>query len=178
MKVTIIRHGKVNMQWQKSYNSEGFDSDCKRYDELHIFPIIEKCTDDSQVIYISELMRTYETAKYLFGEKEFLKNNLLNEVPLKSFMDSRFKLPTWLWNLAGRLQWLFNSSRQLETKKETIKRADLLILLLEERQEDCVLVTHGFFMRTLIGEFKKKGYKVTKKNGFGISNLDRIVVEI
>lgn len=177
MKVTIIRHGKVNMQWQKSYNSEGFDSDCKKYDESHIFPI-ERCTDDFQVIYISELMRTYETAKYLFGEKEFFKTNLLNEVPLKSFIDSRVKLPTWLWNLAGRLQWLFNSSRQLEIKKETIKRADSLILFLEERQDDCVLVTHGFFMRSLVGTFKKKGYKVIKKKGFGISNLDRIVVEI
>lgn len=49
-----------------------------------------------------------------------------------------------------RLQWYFNFSRQKESRYATIKRVDIVITELEERNKDCVLVIHGFFMKTLI----------------------------
>ena len=39
MKIIIIRHGKVNYNWNKWYNSEGFDQVCREYDEA---PIVEE----------------------------------------------------------------------------------------------------------------------------------------
>ena len=65
------------------------------------------------------------------------------------------KLPLWVWNVGGRMQWLFQRKRQVEKREETQKRADALIEKLVQRNRDCILVSHGFFMRTLLKELKK-----------------------
>lgn len=36
MKITIIRHGKVDMTWDKKYNSAAYDSACAQYDQSPI----------------------------------------------------------------------------------------------------------------------------------------------
>lgn len=179
MKITIIRHEKVQMTWEKKYNSAGFDLACDTYDRCDIIAKEKENfqMEDVQAIYISELVRTYQTACKLYGKRDFIKTPLFNEVPLKSFKDTKHVYPLWVWNVLGRLQWLCESRRQEETKKETIERARQAIRLLEENGEDCCVVTHGFFMRTLIGELKRKGYRIEKSNTFGISNLDRIFAE-
>lgn len=179
MKITMIRHEKVDMLWAKKYNSAAYDLVCKKYDECPIVSSSRKYfdTDDTKAVYISELSRTYETACRLFREKDFLKTALLNEVPLKSFKDTDKMYPLWLWNIAGRLQWFLQSNRQMENRKKTHFRAKEMIKLLEERREDCYLITHGFYMRALMKELKKQGYKMKDKKTLFISNLDMIVAE-
>ena len=49
-----------------------------------------------------------------------------------------------------RLQWYFNFSRQKESKYAMIKRVDIVITELEERNKDCILMIYGFFMKILI----------------------------
>ena len=83
--------------------------------------------------------------------------------------------PLWLWNFVGRLQWFLQSSRQTESRKETIMRAKKMIKLLEEHQEDCYLITHGFYMRVFIKELKKQGYKIKNCYFFRLSNLDMVI---
>ena len=125
MKITMVRHEKVDMQWSKKYNSVTYDLACDKYDRCPIvfsqreyFDI-----DDTKPVYISELSRTYETACRLYKKTEFCKTAFLNEVPLRSFRDTDKIYPLWLWNLAGRVQWLLQSERQAETKKDTVLRA-------------------------------------------------------
>lgn len=178
MKISIIRHEKVDMLWKKKYNSATFDLACDQYDKCPIVlsRTINLETDNAQKVYISEMNRTYETACRLFKKGNFLKTPLLNEVPLRSFRNTTNIYPLWLWNFVGRLQWFLQNDRQAETKKDTVLRANRMIKMLEDRREDCYLITHGFFMRVLIRELKKHGY--TAKNSFGmISNLDMIIAE-
>ncbi|MDE6699954.1 MAG: histidine phosphatase family protein [Acetatifactor sp.] len=176
MKIIMIRHEKVDMFWKQQYNSSAYDLACMQYDQCPIVisgrEYIEP--DDTATVYISELSRTYETACRIFQKTDFLKTPLLNEVPLKSFRDTDKPYPLWLWNIAGRLQWILQSNRQAESRHQTILRAKELIALLESRQEDCYLITHGFYLRTLIRELKKQGYRIRKSSPLGISNLDRI----
>lgn len=157
MRIVIIRHEKVDMKWEKKYNSTTYDLACNKYNECPIVPPGNEYSkiDDAKKVYISELSRTYETACRLFKKNDFLKTVLLNEVPLKSFKDTNKMYPLWLWNVLGRLQWFLQSNRQTESKKKTIIRAKKMIELLEENQEDCYLITHGFFMRVFIKELKK-----------------------
>ena len=177
MKLIMIRHEQVDMLWDKKYNSTTYDLACNKYDECPTvlpskrYPKI----DDTKAIYISELSRTYETACRLFKKRNFSKTALLNEVPLKSFKDTNKMYPLWLWNFMGRLQWFLQNDRQAESKTETIMRAKRMIKLLEGRQEDCYLITHGFYMRVFIKELKKRGYIIKNNHFFGISNLDMIV---
>lgn len=177
MKITMIRHGKVNMNWKKWCTSEEFDRDCEKYDNAPIHCIEESMQQDVvEDIYISTLTRTRETATQLFGEQEFLTTELLNEVPLKSFFSCKIPVPLWIWNVGGRLQWLLQKKRQPERRRETEQRADALIEKLVERDRDCILVSHGFFMRTLQKELGKYGFQIGKKK-LGFSNLERVIAE-
>lgn len=175
MKVVIIRHGKVNMQWRKWYTSKQYDRDCANYDSVDIVSIGGSPKNVASAdIYISMLKRSRQTAEQLFGEGSFLETDLLNEVPLNSFCDCSVLLPLWIWNVMGRLQWLWQSKRQKEKRTDTQKRANQLIRKLLEKDRDCILVSHGFFMRTLVRELKKQGF-VIEKSGVGIANLAQII---
>lgn len=176
MKITIIRHGKVNMKWKKWYTSEQFDRDCAKYDISPICPIDDTPEELRGEIYISTLQRSFQTAERLFGKRTFVETELLNEVPLRSFCDSKISLPLWMWNVGGRLQWMMQSRRQPERKADTQKRARRLVENLIEQNRDCILVSHGFFMRTLITELKRQGFCISK-NGVGIANLAQITAK-
>lgn len=177
MKIMIIRHGKVDMQWPKRCNSQAFDAACKEYDAAHIKNMDHSCRVDCNDIYISKYLRSFETAEALFDSKDYIKTDNIEEVPLRSFVDSNIQLPLWIWNVMGRLQWYFNFSRQKESRYATIKRADIVITELEKRHKDCVLVTHGFFMKTLINRLRKQGYIVNGQKVLGFNNLQMVTAE-
>ena len=173
MEVTIIRHGKVKHTWKKYCSSEEFDEECRIYDIAPIEEMAKAAICDASKIYISTLDRSYQTAKKMYGEGAFFRTKLINEVPLKSAFDTKLKLPTWFWNISGRLQWLINSSRQPESRSQTVERTERFTRGVVERNEDCVLVTHGFFMHTLISVMKQRGFNCYKtsahyKNGEAI----------
>lgn len=96
---------------------------------------------------------------------------------MRSFLDLNVQLPLWIWNVMGRLQWYLNSSRQNESRHDTTKRADKVIYELEKKNVDCVLVTHGFFMNTLINRLKKQGYSVNGQKLLRFSNLQMVTAE-
>ena len=173
----MIRHEKADMAWDKKYNSAAYDLACDKYDECPIVLSSKEYSkiDDTKTVYISELSRTYETACKLFNKSDFIKTSLLNEVPLKSFKDTNKMYPLWVWNFVGRFQWFLQSDRQTEGKRETEIRAKKMIELLEKHREDCYLITHGFYMKVLIKELKKQGYKIKNDSFFAISYLSMIV---
>jgi len=176
MKIIIIRHGKVDMQWRKWSTSKQFDTDCIQYDNAPLYPISERMDQEGKWgdIYISTLKRSRETAEALFGRNIWIETELLNEVPLTSFCDSKVSLPLWVWNIVGRLQWFLQSKRQIELKRDTQKRADKLIETILQKNRDCVLVSHGFFMKTLIQELKRYGFVINRKKP-GFANLEKVI---
>lgn len=171
MRVVIIRHGEVNYRWEKKYTSNEFDLACNQYDKAPIDAISYEvpCLDYHHV-FVSTLSRSRDTARVIFGEFEVESTDTLNEVPLRSCFDSEKRLPIWFWNISGRLQWMFNCARQIEGRRETRQRANQYIDLLCSSDEDSAVVTHGFYMHTLLKEMKKRGFTVSKakinyKNG-------------
>lgn len=178
MKIMIIRHGKVDMKWPKKCSSRDFDKACAKYDRSdlersNITPIEEQTAK----IYVSILSRSVNTAKILFPNKEYYEMSEIGEVPLKSFMDTEKRLPLWIWNVLGRVQWYIGSARQLEVRKQTIQRAIKVIDLCEKEKKDCILVTHGFFMKTLLKFLKKRGYSLFGNRKLKIKNLQMIYAE-
>lgn len=173
MTITVIRHGKVCHTWKKWCSSSEFDEQCRLYDSAPIEKMTRAQDHNVSKIYISTLDRSLQTARMLLGDMEFCSTDQINEVPLRSAFDSGLKFPLWFWNIAGRLQWFCNSGRQLETKRQTRERASRLVQALLNADEDCTIVTHGFFMHTLIAMFKQYGFKADKtslqyKNGEAI----------
>ena len=178
MKILLIRHGRVAMEWKKSYTPEAYDEACRQYDESDIVPVEHpQDTGDYDRIYVSGLRRSIRTAEQMFPsapESMITGTPLLNEVPLRAFSDDDKIRPKWVYDVIGRLQW-FAGKRQEETRSETIKRADELIGILEKNNENAILVTHGFFMNVLVRRRKRrKRYEVSRASLLVVSPLEKI----
>ena len=177
MKVVIIRHGEVDFRWNKRCSSNVFDSDCREYDSASIKEKTYRIPQmEYQRIYISELSRSLDTARILFQDRDYIASELINEVPLRSSFDTKKRMPLWFWNLSGRLQWFLNNSRQAEGRNKTRERARQFITLVCNENVDCAVITHGFFMHTLLREMKKAGFK-TNKASVEYKNGDYIMAE-
>ncbi len=172
MRVKIIRHGKVDMDWKKRYTSKEYSTVWDRYDEMDIFPVTVHCdTYPNRRVYVTDMKRTHQTAEQYLGVSDYeVLPVLMNEVPLVPFIRTRLHLAKRIFDIMGRIQWYFPWSRQPETRGATYDRCDRLIAFLEDRDEDCVLVLHGFYMHALLGALKKHGYQLDKKH-FVIKNL-------
>lgn len=177
MKVVIIRHAEVDFCWSRRCTSEGFDSDCSGYDGASIKRINNRIPRiEYQRIYISELSRSRDTAEKLFPECEYTESGLINEVPLRSSFDTEKKMPLWFWNVSGRLQWFINCARQTEGHDKTQERARQFVAMIDNENADCAVVTHGFFMHTLLREMKKAGFR-TNKSYVEYKNGDYVIAE-
>lgn len=177
MRIVVIRHAEVDFGWNRQCTSEGFDSDCAEYDIAPIKGIIYEIPQITfQKIYISELSRSRDTAEKLFPDEVFVKTGLINEVPLRSSFDINRKIPLWFWNFSGRLQWFFNSSRQAEGRDQTRRRARQFVKIICEENLNCAVITHGFYMHTLLREMKKTGFMTNKSNA-GYKNGEYVIAE-
>lgn len=177
MRAIIIRHGKVDFQWRKWSTSEQFNKDCKMYDEAAIFSLLSDVPQiNYQNIYTSSLQRSRETANQLFGEKDFISTKLLDEVPLCASVTSNKKLPFIFWNVSGRLQWFFNIHSQKECRKETIYRAEQFIEMIIQKDNNCIIVTHGFFMHTLLSQMKRQAFQISHTR-LSYSNGECVIAE-
>ncbi len=157
MRVFLLRHARVLVEWKKRYTSAGYDAESARYDAA---PIETKGIPGlgPSKVYVSRLPRTAATAELIEGKPAYEVCGLLDEVPIRSFRDSQIELPTWLWNLGASFQWLWGSGRQREGRRGTRQRARSFLDLLEARGEDCVVVGHGIFFYVLMKEMKARGY--------------------
>lgn len=171
MKVYVIRHGKVDYAWSERSNSKEFDRECREYDTAPVEPFTNGLSGDAfQDLYISTLSRSRDSAAMLFPGRKAFKTRLADEVPLRSCFDTKKRFPLGFWDCAGRLQWKFNIARQPEGRRKTQKRAALFVAKICRRGADCAVVTHGFYMITLLQELKKAGFsiedaRVAYKNG-------------
>ena len=174
MKITAIRHGLVDMPWKKKYTSVEYDTAWSNYDHCDIVPIQRKYQlDPGTKVYVTGFKRTQQTARQFLGAEEYhVVHGLADEVPLRSFKDSKTEKSRKLMNFFGRVQWYFPEHRQEEHRKDTYKRAVSLIRFLEkDAGGDCAIVCHGFFLRTLGRAMKRCGYKVKGKPFWTVPNL-------
>lgn len=152
--IYFLRHFKVKDSSKSWLNSDEFDNWVKDYDtfELEYSDIVLPKNIDK--IYVSSQNRAIKSADFLNLDYEI--NDLLVEVPIKSFINTKFKLPKWLWLFLGRVAWFLNF-KQNETKKETNKRVEYFIQNLD-MTGNILIISHGFFMMLLVKKLKKIGY--------------------
>lgn len=168
MKLYLLRHFKVDFKWERMYNSIGFDIACKTYNTSSV---IKKNLDlekfkKNDLVYISTLTRTRETAKLIGIDTEIYKTKLLDEVPLKSFINTSLKIPLIVWMVIGRIQWYLNIKRQAETKTETIKRIYKMIDCIESTNKNALIIGHGFYFYQMEKILKDKNYLGNRKKQY------------
>lgn len=152
--IYFLRHFKVKDSSKNWLNSDEFDKWVKDYDTFALEYSDIVLPKNIDKIYVSSQNRAIKSADFLNLDYEI--NDLLVEVPIKSFINTKFKLPKWLWLFVGRAAWFLNF-KQNETKKETNKRVEYFIQNLD-MTANILIISHGFFMMLLVKKLKKIGY--------------------
>lgn len=178
MKITIIRHAKVDYCFPSGFKPEGQIEAAKIYDNSPVIKAGVYSIKTSAPVFVSKLRRSRDTAILIFGDRDFIESDLFNEVPLFPFTRMKIWLPDFVWDIGGRFSWNFRGGYQPELKPETRKRADKAIDLLETASltgvNECYLVTHAFYMHTLFRQLRKRGY-VSGSSFYKIDNLQQFV---
>jgi broad specificity phosphatase PhoE len=179
MKIGLVRHFKVDYKAKKMMNYSEFEEYVTSYDKK---AVIEKTIDLGCIqwnkCYCSDLTRAVITAKSIY-DKELEITDLLREVKMYPVKKLRIRMPSFLWSISSRIAWKLNHSSQLETASYTRKRAEEFLSKLDlDSDENILIVSHGFFLITLIDELRLLGFKgyIPKKmqNGYlYILNNDR-----
>jgi broad specificity phosphatase PhoE len=152
--IYFLRHFKVNDSSKNWLNSSEFDNWVKDYDTFELEYSDVFLPKNIDKIYVSSQNRAIKSADFLDLDYEI--NDLLVEVPIKSFINTKFKLPKWLWLFVGRVAWFLNF-KQNETKNETNKRVEDFTQNLDI-SSNILIISHGFFMMLLVKKLKKIGY--------------------
>ncbi|MBK8808992.1 MAG: histidine phosphatase family protein [Bacteroidales bacterium] len=160
MEITLIRHFKVDFQWDFVYNSEGFAKACSIYNSSNV--IVENLKmDTDKTIISSSMQRAIDTTHLIFSKPPNIVSKLLIEVPIKPFIQTNLKLPAIFWLLIGRIQWRLNSRKQLETYIESNLRVNSLLDAIINKHEDCIIVAHGWIIKIIIKRLIKDNFRGT-----------------
>ncbi len=171
MKIGLVRHFKViSPHGKKKLSSTEFNERMSGYD---IYPVkpneVNINSDDWDVCYASTLSRAITTAQTVYAGK-IITTPLIIEVPLSAFIATNTKLHYMVWQIIGRIAWLFSFKSQIEVKPQTLARVRKFIEEIENSSyQNILVVSHGFFMKVLVGELKRRGFKgkldFSPKNG-------------
>ena len=167
MKIILMRHYRVDLCFKSDYHSEGFDKVSSQYNDSSV---LWQAPPDlpSYKLYASSMKRAQQTAQLAF-QRPFNILSGVQEVTMRSFMDTNLRLPLWLWELMGRIQWRFGSSRPYENYNETMKRLNGAIEEVDRHGESSIIVMHGLAMRYMVKVLRSRGYKgpqiIHAKNG-------------
>ena len=171
MKIVLVRHFKViSPHGKKRLNSQEFN---ERMDGYDIYPVkpneVFVNSDEWDICYASTLSRAITTAKTIY-KGNIVETPLIIEVPLSSFINTNTRLHYMIWQIVGRIAWLFSFKSQKEIRSQTIARINEFIKLLENSEhENILIVSHGFFMKVFVNQLKKRGFEgkfdFSPKNG-------------
>lgn len=159
MKVGLVRHFKV----QRGYPNKIISSNelMKWVDEYDASDIVENEIDlgdiDWNKCYSSDLSRAAKTAKHAYsGDVVYLKE--LREITLSPFFRSSLKLPLFIHLIFIRIAWFFNHKSQPQSKKNVIKRMNVLLDYILLNHEDVLIVGHGGIMVFMRKELLNRGF--------------------
>ncbi|CAM2991663.1 histidine phosphatase family protein [Hathewaya histolytica] len=171
MRIGIVRHFKVDYKVNGMMSSSDFEEYVTSYDNaLVIENKIDLGHSQWSKCYCSDLKRAIITAKSIY-DKELEITDLLREVKMYPVKKSQLKIPSFLWSISSRIAWKLNHHSQLETITYTRKRAKEFLSKLDlNSDENILIVSHGFFLITLINELKLLGFNggvpSEMKNGY------------
>ena len=177
MKMLIICSGKPAMAWKKLYHSVDFDEACRHAIDCDIKKAeSERISSGVRPVYVSSGKGAVQTAELLFTDADIIEEPLLDEVPQRSYKDTKKELPLWRWLFMASIQRFFGNSRQPESRVQAKVRAKKLLDLLESRNQDCILISHPNFIKVLLDCLGSRGYYITRQNLFRIAPLERIAI--
>lgn len=170
MNIGLVRHFKVNCDVSFLMTANEFIEWVKKYDNSNV--VENEFTSENikwDKCFSSDLRRATRTSERIFSG-DIIKTQLLREVPIAPICKTNLKLPYIFWCISGRVAWFLQHKSQVEKKRDTLKRVNkFLDVIQEESNINILVVCHGFLISILQKEIKKRGFEGQKvrrpKNG-------------
>jgi broad specificity phosphatase PhoE len=151
VRITILRHGKPDFEWQRTARGSDFRKLEQTYDSAGIVGappenLLELVSQHKYVV-CSDLPRSIQSAKALGAESIHLSSGVFREMNLPYFDSVRLKLPLSYWVILLRGLWFLGFSKNTESislAKARAKKASEKLIELAGEHHSVLLVGHGF----------------------------------
>ena len=177
MSMLILCIGKPLSPAAGSYNSSEFDAAMAAYMASGVeAPSERQIAPGGRAVYLAEGKPSQSTADQILIPGEFRVEPLLNEIPVRSFMDTEKRFPAEKWFRKASAQRKAADPRQPESRAAAIARVEKLIRKLEAADEDSLLITYPLFLFEFLDRLCVHNYVVQRSGLFRIQPLEKIVV--
>jgi broad specificity phosphatase PhoE len=165
MKITLLRHGSPDFEWQRSVRGYEIEALEKEYDSATIKdqPPANSIEKASQHLYVvcSDLPRSVDSAAALGVKQVHLSEKLFRELNLPYFNKLSIKLPLEVWVVILRGLWFVGFSKNSESYRNArirAKEAASRLIELAQEHRSVLLVGHGFLNHYIAKELVGKGW--------------------
>lgn len=163
MKIGLVRHFKVNLAFPKKilYSKSDLSN---WFDAYGIAQVEEKVVDLGGVewnsCFSSPLYRAIHTAKHIYAG-EIIQIEALKELDLLPLLSDKIKMPFIAWGILVRIKFSSENEITAAFRKNISAFVDEL---LSKKDQNILVVSHGFAMMFLKKELLKRGFKGDKFN--------------
>lgn len=177
MSMLILCAGKPLSPVEGTYNSAEFDAALAACMASGVeAPSERRIAPGGRTVFLAEGNPSRSTADQILTPGEFRAEPLLNEIPVRSFMDTEKRFPAEKWFRKASAQRRSADPRQPESRAAVIARAEELIRKLEVAGGDSLLITYPFFLSEFLDRLRVHNYVVQRSGLFRIQPLEKIVV--
>lgn len=184
--IVLARHGEPALSRKVKLNAEEYRAFWAQYEVLGLLPgqspparlktFVETCG----ALVASTRLRSVESARMVGAGRSFTQDAVLIEAPLPPP-----NLPKWLrlsppiWGFLARFWWwFFNHHEGQETRGEAERRAAQaaeMLIELAAGGEDVVALAHGFFNFMVGRALRRRGWRLTHREGWKYWSMRRYV---
>lgn len=177
-RIYLLRHAEVAIEkpgWGKAEKVREYKKQYKAAPVKQEIPGKLHAIADSlsaiSKIYTSNLPRSQQTARLLFGDSApFVTDSRLNEIEYPVLNNKLIKLPVKFWLSLSRGLWMLNLNKKefnsLKEEKDRIRELAIELTAISEKEENVFIVGHGFLNRLLLKELKNTGWEVERFEGY------------
>ena len=149
MSITILCTGEPEKRAEGKYSSSEFDATMRAESDSCILPYTgRKYNPEGKTVWIGEGRLAQDTAEQLLLPCSPIVEPLLNEIPLRSFTDTKTLYPLETWKRKARAQQKHGDARQAESLTDVISRANRFIDKVE--QTESLVITYPLFLEELL----------------------------
>jgi broad specificity phosphatase PhoE len=175
--ITLARHGEPALSRKVKLSSKQYRAFWARYEQMGLLPgqtpppMLIGFVADCDVMVSSTRLRAIESAQIVGSGRAFIQEELLVEAPLPPpNWPEWVRLSPRIWGFMARFHWwFFNHHQGEESRRQAEARADQAAAKLEAiaaTGQNVVVLAHGFF-NVLIGRaLRKRGWRMTLREGY------------
>jgi broad specificity phosphatase PhoE len=175
--IMLARHGEPALSRAVKLNAAGYRDFWATYEVGGLAPDQAPPAEllafvaKADVVMVSTRRRSVESAQILTRGKAFTQDPILIEAPLPPpRWPSWVKLSPKIWGFWARFHWwYFNHHEGQESRRQAEARVDQamqMMIDLAEAGQDVAVVAHGFFNFMMGRALRRRGWTMTKSQGF------------